>query len=120
MRRAVGLVLLLLVATGLPVVPHAFEDAPRPPFAAWSTTETAFEDGSTEHTDVLCSGCGGTASFTTTSGAALMVGAANLTLEPTSVSEQASYSFVAGTLTGTPTNMTVGQTGLSRPHAVAF
>ena len=42
-----------------------------------------------------------------------MVGAANLTLEPTSVNEQASYSFVAGTLTGTPTNMTVGQTGLS-------
>ncbi|MGB2506645.1 MAG: hypothetical protein ACPIFP_02865 [Candidatus Poseidoniaceae archaeon] len=113
MRRAVGLVLLLLVATGLPVVPHALEDAPHPPFAAWSTTETAFEDGSTEHTDVLCSGCGGTASFTTTSGAALTVGAANLTLEPTSVSEQASYSFAAGTLTGTPTNMTVGQTGLS-------
>ena len=86
---------------------------PSAPLAAWSATETSFQDGSTEHADVLCPGCGGTASFATTSGAGLSVGQANLSLEPTTVAEQAAYTFAAGTLTGLATNMTVGQNGLA-------
>ena len=113
MRRALALVLLLFFATGLPLASHALDDAVPAPSAAWSASETTFLDGSTEHTDTLCSGCGGAAAFATTSGAGLTVGQTNLSLEPATVAEQASYTFAAGTLTGTPTNMTVGPNGLS-------
>ncbi|MGB0726332.1 MAG: hypothetical protein ACPGQO_06050, partial [Candidatus Poseidoniaceae archaeon] len=113
MRRALSLVLLLLLATGLPLAPNALDEAALAPLAAWSADESAFLDGSTTHSDILCPGCGGSAAFATTSGAGLTVGQANLSLEPVMLAEQASYTFAAGTLTGLATNMTVGQSGLA-------
>ena len=113
MRRALSLVLLLLLATGLPLAPNALDKATPAPFSTWSSDETTFQDGSTTHSDTLCPGCGGAAAFATTSGAGLTVGQANLSLEPVIIPEQASYTFAAGTLTGLTTNMTVGQSGLA-------
>lgn len=112
MRAAVALVLLMLTALVLPVAPSLLEEAPRAPATSWTATETSFQDGSTQHDDVLCAGCGGSVRFDTVPGAEMTSGTVNLTLTPAALAEQASYSFTSGTITGTPTNTSITPSGL--------
>lgn len=113
MRNALLFALLMLTALTMPMVPPALEDGPAHPSAAWNSTETTFSDGSTEHSNSLCSGCSGSVTFDAMPGAGLATGEVNLTLEPVQVSGQSVYGFSAGTLTGTPTNMSIGSNGLA-------
>ncbi|MCH1411437.1 MAG: hypothetical protein L7U48_05085, partial [Candidatus Poseidoniaceae archaeon] len=105
MRNALLFALLMLTALTMPMIPAALEGGPAHPSAAWNSTETTFSDGGTEHSNSLCSGCSGSVTFDAMPGASLATGEVNLTLEPVQVSGQSVYGFSAGTLTGTPTNM---------------
>ena len=113
MRNALALALLMVMALVTPITTGTLEDGPAPPLSSWSATETTFSDGSVDHSNSLCSGCGGSASFDEVPGAGLASGAVNLSLEPVKVSGQSVYGFAAGTLTGSPTNMSIGSTGLA-------
>lgn len=112
MRTALALVLLMLTALVLPVAPSLLEETPRAPATSWTATDSSFQDGSIQHDDLLCAGCGGSVRFDTVPGAEMTSGTVNLTLTPTALAEQATYSFSSGTLTGTPTNTSITPSGL--------
>ena len=112
MRTAVTLVLLMLTALAMPVLPNALDEPHKSPSASWTATETTFQDGTSQHDDVLCSGCGGSVRFDAVAGAEMTSGTVNMTLTPTTLAEQAMYSFTSGTLTGTPTNTSITPSGL--------
>ena len=116
MRIAAALVLLMITAMALPVLPSALDHPQPTPAASWSVTETTFQDGTSQHDDVLCPGCGGSVRFDTAAGAEMTSGTVNMTLTPSALAEQATYSFTSGPsvqpITGTPTNTSIGPSGL--------
>ena len=111
-RNAALLVLLLLAAPWMPLT-HVSLDAPAPsPAGVWTSTDTTFLDGSTEHAASLGPGLSGFVRYATVPGAGLAQGSVDYTLTPSEVVEQDAYSLATGGLSGIAANTSVTANGL--------
>ena len=111
-RNAALLVLLLLAAPWMPLT-HVSLDAPAPsPAGVWTSTDTTFLDGSTEHAASLGPGLSGFVRYATVPGAGLAQGSVDYSLTPSEVVEQDAYSLATGGLSGIAANTSVTANGL--------
>lgn len=111
-RNAVVLVLLLLAAPWMPLTDLSLDGSSATPAGVWTGTSATFVDGSTEHVASLGPGLSGYVQYATVPGAGLAEGSVDVSLTPSEVAEQQTYSLATGGLSGIAANTSVTANGL--------